>query len=416
METHCCTLHTHHSSGRRHEPPDLRPSRDRAPPHTPSPSRRRKHTRPTQEAQLENKCATAPPGRCSSNYIKPRAPYALPDASCYASPLRSPRGWRSCPESDLPRALRVPSIPRIPSVPAGAQRRPRAYPLSSYYQSGATSPPVYQPTEAPVESAKTLFQPVQYQAPILSTWRPNTNPLRLCTNRFSLSIKLLSLSTSQFNTKRVLKSASTSRQPSTNRPAQYQPAQPQYQPIESQYQSLDQYGQYTFGFAGGDLARSETRGADGSVRGSYSYVDEDGRTQTQHYVADELGFRVTGTNLPQVPAGGAAAPVHEPLPTPQPVRDTPEVAAAKAAFLKAYNEAAIAAAEAPDEASRALRTPAVELLRRLDSIPMKISARLCNLFIHKALHDDDIHSPDRSLRQQFKQTGSGNAIKKPGWK
>ncbi|ROT70720.1 hypothetical protein C7M84_010989 [Penaeus vannamei] len=63
---------------------------------------------------------------------------------------------------------------------------PRAYtPLSSYYQSGATSPPVYQPTEAPVESAKTLFQPVQYLA------------------------------------------------------AQYQPAAAVYQP----------YGQYTFGFA-----------------------------------------------------------------------------------------------------------------------------------------------------------------------
>ncbi|XP_069999242.1 uncharacterized protein [Penaeus vannamei] len=226
---------------------------------------------------------------------------------------------------------------------------PRAYtPLSSYYQSGATSPPVYQPTEAPVESAKTLFQPVQYLAaqyqPAAAVYQPVQSQYQTAEPQYQ-PVQYQETQSQYQQVQPQYQPAQPQYQPVQ---PQYQPAQPQYQPIESQYQSLDQYGQYTFGFAGGDLARSETRGADGSVRGSYSYVDEDGRTQTQHYVADELGFRVTGTNLPQVPAGGAAAPVHEPLPTPQPVRDTPEVAAAKAAFLKAYNEAAIAAAEAPD--------------------------------------------------------------------
>lgn len=223
---------------------------------------------------------------------------------------------------------------------------PSYVPLSSYYQSGVASPPVYQPAKAPVESAKPAYQPVQYQATAsqyqAAPYQPAASVFQPVQSQYQAAEPQYQPVQAQYQ------EALPQYQPVQ---PQYQPAQPQYQPIESQYQALDQYGQYTFGFTGGDLARSETRGADGSVRGSYSYVDEEGRTQTQHYVADELGFRVTGTNLPrapEVPAGGAAAPVYEPLPTPQPVRDTPEVAAAKAAFLKAYNEAAIAAAEAPD--------------------------------------------------------------------
>lgn len=129
-------------------------------------------------------------------------------------------------------------------------------------------------------------------------------------------------------------------------------------PIESQYQALDEYGQYSFGFTGGDLGRYETRDAYGNVQGSYNYIDSEGKLQTQHYVADEMGFRVIGTNLPKSPQVAAtatdttkvaAAPVVVTLaPRPQPVTDTPEVAAAKAAFVEAYNKAALAAAEAPD--------------------------------------------------------------------
>ncbi|XP_042883996.1 DNA-directed RNA polymerase II subunit RPB1-like [Penaeus japonicus] len=228
-------------------------------------------------------------------------------------------------------------------------------PLSSYYQSNASSPPVYQPATS--QPARSSYQPVlhqavgsQYQAaePLYQPPQPQYQPVE---PQYQPVQPQYQLAEPQYQPVQAqYQPTEPQYQPAE---PQYQPAQPQYQPIESQYQSQDQYGQYTFGFAGGDSARSETRGADGSVRGSYSYVDEDGQTQTQHYVADEFGFRVTGTNLPRVPevpasAASVPAPAHEPLPTPQPVQDTPEVAAAKAAFIKAYNEAAIAAAEAPD--------------------------------------------------------------------
>ncbi|ROT83683.1 hypothetical protein C7M84_023150 [Penaeus vannamei] len=72
-------------------------------------------------------------------------------------------------------------------------------------------------------------------------------------------------------------------------------------PIQSQYHAQDEIGQYSFGYAGGPSSRAETRDAFGVVRGSYNYVDSEGKVQTQHYVADALGFRVSGTNLPVAP-------------------------------------------------------------------------------------------------------------------
>ncbi|XP_042869310.1 uncharacterized protein LOC122251432 [Penaeus japonicus] len=116
-------------------------------------------------------------------------------------------------------------------------------------------------------------------------------------------------------------------------------------PIQSQYHAQDEIGQYSFGYAGGPSSRAESRDAFGVVRGSYNYVDSEGKVQTQHYVADALGFRVSGTNLPVAPDAPVAA---LPGPLPEPVQDTPEVAAAKFAHQQAYNEAAAAAAAAPD--------------------------------------------------------------------
>lgn len=115
-------------------------------------------------------------------------------------------------------------------------------------------------------------------------------------------------------------------------------------PVQSQYHAQDELGQYSFGYVGGPSARSEIRDAYGVVRGSYNYVDSEGKVQTQHYVADALGFRVSGTNLPVAPE----APEVPALTGPEPVMDTPEVAAAKAAFKIAYDEAAAAAEAAPD--------------------------------------------------------------------
>ncbi|XP_042869350.1 uncharacterized protein LOC122251444 [Penaeus japonicus] len=127
--------------------------------------------------------------------------------------------------------------------------------------------------------------------------------------------------------------------------APYAPAAP----IQSQYHAQDEIGQYSFGYAGGPSSRAESRDAFGVVRGSYNYVDSEGKVQTQHYVADALGFRVSGTNLPVAPDAPVAASLGAlPGPLPQPVQDTPEVAAAKFAHQQAYNEAAAAAAAAPD--------------------------------------------------------------------
>ncbi|XP_037778365.1 cuticle protein 19.8-like [Penaeus monodon] len=120
-------------------------------------------------------------------------------------------------------------------------------------------------------------------------------------------------------------------------------------PVQSQYHAQDELGQYSFGYAGGPSSRAESRDAFGVVRGSYNYVDSEGKLQTQHYVADALGFRVSGTNLPVAPDAPVTAPLAAlPGPLPEPVQDTPEVAAAKAAHQQAYDEAAAAAAAAPD--------------------------------------------------------------------
>nr|XP_027235754.1 uncharacterized protein LOC113827059 [Penaeus vannamei] len=116
-------------------------------------------------------------------------------------------------------------------------------------------------------------------------------------------------------------------------------------PVQSQYHAQDEIGQYSFGYAGGASSRAESRDAFGVVRGSYNYVDSEGKVQTQHYVADALGFRASGTNLPVAPDAPLAA---LPGPVPEPVQDTAEVVAAKLAHFQAYNEAAAAAAAAPD--------------------------------------------------------------------
>jgi len=118
----------------------------------------------------------------------------------------------------------------------------------------------------------------------------------------------------------------------------------------TQFHAQDEFGQFSFGHAGGPSARTEARNAYGVTTGSYQYIDANGLLQTVNYVADPVnGFRVAGTNLPVGPAALAApevaplvAPTFNPEPlvapvftgvAPEPVQDTPEVAEAKAAHL-----------------------------------------------------------------------------------
>ncbi|XP_078043662.1 uncharacterized protein LOC144473568 [Augochlora pura] len=61
----------------------------------------------------------------------------------------------------------------------------------------------------------------------------------------------------------------------------------------------DSYGQYSFGYSSPLSARSEFRTLDGVTHGSYSYIDDTGVIQRAEYTADDQGFRITATNLPQ---------------------------------------------------------------------------------------------------------------------
>merc|ERR1711942_632202 len=105
-------------------------------------------------------------------------------------------------------------------------------------------------------------------------------------------------------------------------------------PVSSQFQAQDEFGNLAYGYQNINSAKQEQGNAYGGVTGSYTYADEAG-VHTVNYVADALGFRVAGDNLPVAPVDTAVAPVHAIAP----VVDTPEVVEAKAAFFQAYDAA-----------------------------------------------------------------------------
>ena len=74
----------------------------------------------------------------------------------------------------------------------------------------------------------------------------------------------------------------------------------------SQFQAQDELGQYNYGYSNPLSAKQETKTADGVTRGSYSYIDAHGITQTVNYISDVMGFRAEGTNVPK---GANAGPV-----------------------------------------------------------------------------------------------------------
>merc|ERR1712128_19861 len=105
-------------------------------------------------------------------------------------------------------------------------------------------------------------------------------------------------------------------------------------PVSSQFQAQDEFGNVAYGYQNINSAKQEQGNAYGGVTGSYTYADEAG-VHTVNYVADDLGFRVSGDNLPVAPVYNAALPV-APVHIVAPVVDTPEVADAKAAFFAAF--------------------------------------------------------------------------------
>ncbi|XP_015903804.1 cuticle protein 10.9 [Parasteatoda tepidariorum] len=69
-------------------------------------------------------------------------------------------------------------------------------------------------------------------------------------------------------------------------------AKAQY-PIGSPYDGVPNPYQYSYSAPsiGGESSHQESGDGQGRVTGSYSVTDEDGRSRTVEYVADELGFR-----------------------------------------------------------------------------------------------------------------------------
>merc|ERR1712012_886116 len=113
----------------------------------------------------------------------------------------------------------------------------------------------------------------------------------------------------------------------------------------------DEFGNVAYGYQNINSAKQESGNALGGVTGSYTYADEAG-VHTVNYVADALGFRATGNNLPVAPVHAAVAPVN----TLAPVVDSPEVVGAKAAFFKAYDAAASGIAK---RSAQVIAAPAV---------------------------------------------------------
>ncbi|KAK3894698.1 hypothetical protein Pcinc_001544 [Petrolisthes cinctipes] len=144
---------------------------------------------------------------------------------------------------------------------------------------------------------------------------------------------------------------------------------------QSQHHSQDEFGQFAFGHASPDQAHSAVRDYTGAVRGSYTYIDADGKEVVAHYIADHNGFRVASNALPVFEGEAPVAPevnlegpvfdLEAPVMTLQQVADTPEVEAARLEHFRLVEEhkaavaAALAAATA-EEAEPETESPVVE--------------------------------------------------------
>ena len=105
----------------------------------------------------------------------------------------------------------------------------------------------------------------------------------------------------------------------------------------AQYYSQDGSGQLSFGYAHPGQAAENYRDVTGNQIGGWAFVNPDGKEVRVAYIADSEGFRILSNDLPIAP---------------EPVTDTPEVAAARAQHLAAH--AAIQRRTSKETSSQAL--------------------------------------------------------------
>merc|ERR1711997_820062 len=103
-------------------------------------------------------------------------------------------------------------------------------------------------------------------------------------------------------------------------------------PLAHQHHAQDEFGNLAYGYVDHNSAKHESGNGNIGVTGTYQYVDPAGKLQTVNYVADALGFRVADSRLPVGPVYDGVAPA--------PVEDTPEVVAARAEHLAAFEKIA----------------------------------------------------------------------------
>lgn len=93
------------------------------------------------------------------------------------------------------------------------------------------------------------------------------------------------------------------------------PDKPSKDTVEvAQFHSQDATGRVVFGFNSPNQARMESRSADGTVRGSYSYIDPYGRTVRMQYWDDGTGFHTSSNEIPM--------PESVSLPEPEPIKNS----------------------------------------------------------------------------------------------
>merc|ERR1712079_126704 len=82
--------------------------------------------------------------------------------------------------------------------------------------------------------------------------------------------------------------------------------------VYTQFHAQDEFGNYQYGYSNINSQKHEIGNAiQGTVEGTYSYVDGHGDVQTRNYVSDALGFRVKATDLPVAPAAAPVAPIRQ---------------------------------------------------------------------------------------------------------